>query len=107
MERRARPNFGVDRPIIPLGANPMDVPLTPELESLVRSKVESGGYLSAGEGVGEALRLLEERDRLRDAQLERLKREVHAGLEQLDRGESTPLNIQGTLARVRARRSGG
>lgn len=85
----------------------MEVPLTPELESLIRSKVESGCYPSAGEVVGEALRLLEERDRLRAARLERLKMEVRAGVEQLDRGESSPLDIQGTLERVRARRAGG
>lgn len=84
----------------------MDVPLTPELERLVKSKVESGGYPSAGEVVGEALRLLEERDRLRDARFERLRREVQAGVEQLDRGESTPLDVQGTLGRVRRRRAG-
>jgi antitoxin ParD1/3/4 len=42
----------------------MNVSLTPELEQLVRQKVESGRSPSAGEVVREGLRLLEERDRL-------------------------------------------
>ncbi len=40
----------------------MDVDLTPELEQLVQSKVKSGRYNSASDVVGEALRLLEQRD---------------------------------------------
>ncbi|GIW05067.1 MAG: hypothetical protein KatS3mg059_1687 [Thermomicrobiales bacterium] len=42
----------------------MNVSLTPELEELIRRKVASGMYGSASEVVREALRLLEERDRL-------------------------------------------
>ncbi len=41
----------------------MNVSLTPELEELVRHKVQSGRYLSASEVMREALRLLEERDK--------------------------------------------
>ena len=40
----------------------MTVDLTPELEQLVRSKVESGRYDSASDVVRQALRLLEHRD---------------------------------------------
>ena len=43
----------------------MNVSLTPELEQLVYEKVKSGRYLSALEVVREALRLLEERDKIR------------------------------------------
>lgn len=59
----------------------MDVTLTPELERLINSKVESGGCPSATEVIGEALRLLEERDCERDAQFDRLKQEVRIGTE--------------------------
>ncbi|MBM1174967.1 type II toxin-antitoxin system ParD family antitoxin [Microvirga arabica] len=41
-----------------------NVSLTPELESLVDSKVASGRYRSASEVVRAALRLLDERERL-------------------------------------------
>jgi putative addiction module CopG family antidote len=42
----------------------MNVSLTPDLESLIREKVESGRYNDASEVVREGLRLLDERDRL-------------------------------------------
>jgi antitoxin ParD1/3/4 len=51
----------------------MNVSLTPELEQLVAEKVESGMYPSASEVVREALRLLKERDELRQARLEELR----------------------------------
>lgn len=60
----------------------MNISLTPQLEALVRRKVESGLYNSASEVVREALRLLEERDRR-----ERLRAAVAIGDEQLARGE--------------------
>ncbi|MBZ0159057.1 MAG: type II toxin-antitoxin system ParD family antitoxin, partial [bacterium] len=41
----------------------MNISLTPQLEKLVKNKVESGLYGSASEVIREALRLLEERDR--------------------------------------------
>lgn len=65
----------------------MNVSLTPELEQFVQDKVKSGRYLSASEVVREALRLLEERDQLREMRLETLRKEIRIGLEQSDRGE--------------------
>ena len=47
----------------------MNVSLTSELEQFVSTKVESGRYNSASEVVREALRLLEEHDAARAAQL--------------------------------------
>ena len=58
----------------------MNVNLTPRLEELVRAKVASGLYTSASEVVREALRLLEEQDRLRAAKLEQLRQDVSHGL---------------------------
>jgi antitoxin ParD1/3/4 len=65
----------------------MNVSLTPELEQLVRQKVESGRYLSASEVVREGLRLLEDRDRLYQARLCELQTAVNIGIEQSNRGE--------------------
>lgn len=58
----------------------MNVNLTPQLEEMVRAKVSSGLYTSASEVVREALRLMEERDRLRQVKLEELRSEVRKGL---------------------------
>jgi antitoxin ParD1/3/4 len=74
-------------PVVISGVALMNVSLTPELEQFVQAKVKSGRYLSASEVVREALRLLEEHDRLREIRLETLRREIAVGIEQSDRGE--------------------
>jgi len=65
----------------------MNVSLTPELDSFVAGKVESGRYNSASEVVREALRLLEEHDRARGVQLAAFNQEIGARLASLDRCE--------------------
>jgi len=66
----------------------MNVSLTPELERLIQEKVASGLYNSQSEVVREALRLLEEHDRLRELHLTRLRATLAEGLEQANRGET-------------------
>lgn len=65
----------------------VNVHLTPELEELVRRKVASGLYNNQSEVVREALRLLAEQDRLREAHIGRLGEALAEGLAQADRGE--------------------
>lgn len=65
----------------------MNVHLTPELEELVHTKVQSGRYNSASEVVREALRLMEHKDQLRAAQLQELRNRMDKALGQADRGE--------------------
>jgi antitoxin ParD1/3/4 len=65
----------------------MNVSLTPELDKFVAGKVESGRYNSASEVVREALRLLEEHDNARTAQIAAFNHELGARLASLDRGE--------------------
>jgi antitoxin ParD1/3/4 len=81
----------------------MNISLTKQLEELVKNKVESGLYGSASEVMREALRLLEERDRLRSPRLEDLRAEIKRGL---DSGEATPLDIGAVKARGRKRLAG-
>ena len=66
----------------------MNVNLTPELEELVHNKVKTGRYNSASEVVREALRLLEDHDKVRVAQLAEFRGEMDRRLASLDRGES-------------------
>ena len=65
----------------------MKVSLTPGLEKLLSSKVKSGRYNSASEVVREALRLLEEHDKARAAQLAGFRAEIGRRVASLDRGE--------------------
>ena len=65
----------------------MNVSLTTELENFVSAKVESGRYSSASEVVREALRLLEEHDHARAAQLAGFNREIGRRLETLEQGK--------------------
>lgn len=65
----------------------MNVSLTSELERLVQARVESGRYNSASEVVREALRLLEDHDRSRSAQLQEFNEQLQRCLTSLDRGE--------------------
>lgn len=79
----------------------MDISLTSQLEKVVREKVASGLYNSPSEVVGEALRLLDDHDRLQQIKLERLRNDILAGL---DSGESAPLDIEEIKAEARKRR---
>jgi antitoxin ParD1/3/4 len=58
----------------------MNINLTPQLEDVVRRKVTSGLYTSASEVVREALRLMEERDQMRAAKLEKLRNDIQEGV---------------------------
>jgi antitoxin ParD1/3/4 len=60
----------------------MNVSLTPQLEEMIRQRVESGRYNNASEVVRDALRLLEEHERL-----QHLRSLLKVGLEQAHRGE--------------------
>lgn len=65
----------------------MNVSLISELEKFITGKVASGRYNSASEVVREALRLLEEHDRARGAQIAAFNQELGQRLASLDRGE--------------------
>ena len=63
----------------------MNVSLTPELEKIVRDKVESGLYNNASEVIREALRIALKVE----AENDWLKREAAIGFAQLEAGETT------------------
>jgi antitoxin ParD1/3/4 len=65
----------------------MNVSLTPELEDLVRDKVKSGRYGSATEVVGEALRLMIQRDRFQELHKEQIREKIAAGVASLRAGQ--------------------
>lgn len=65
----------------------MNVSLTPELERFVQDKVQTGRYNSASEVVREALRVLHEREQLRELQIQEFRKRIAEGAASLDRGE--------------------
>ena len=81
----------------------MNVSLTPELEELISRKVESGLYSSASEVVREALRLLQQRDEQREAMLEELRKKIQVGIEQVERGEVVPWDLEEFKKQARKR----
>jgi len=81
----------------------MNVSLTPDLENFVHTKVASGRYTSASEVVREALRLLEDHEKTRSAQLEEFRSEVDRRLSSLDRGEG----VDGETVYAKIRKKSG
>lgn len=74
----------------------MNISLTPELERIVKSKVDSGLYNNASEVIREALRLMAEQERMEAMKLELLRAEIDLAWQQADRGEfvqATPESI--------------
>jgi antitoxin ParD1/3/4 len=65
----------------------MKISLLPDLEDVIRRKVDSGEYESPSDVVIHALYLLDAHDRLRQLRLEDLRREIAIGIEQCERGE--------------------
>ncbi|MGH9395664.1 MAG: type II toxin-antitoxin system ParD family antitoxin [Terriglobia bacterium] len=72
----------------------MNVSLTPQLQKLIGEKVRTGRYNTASEVVREGLRLLEERDKQRALQMQRFRKEIQVGLDQVERGQASPLDIK-------------
>lgn len=64
----------------------INVSLTPQLEELVRQKVDSGRYNSASEVIREALRLMDTYERVRADALAKLRADVEAGWQQVEEG---------------------
>lgn len=71
----------------------MHISLTPELENIVKRKVESGLYNNASEVVREALRFMElNEDMVNQMKLDRLRAILAEGEAQIARGEYTTLS---------------
>ena len=81
----------------------MNVSITPQMVEFVQQQVASGAYQSASEVVRAGLRLLQERERERQARLEHLRRELAIGIEQADRGELVPFDAERIKAEGRRR----
>ena len=57
----------------------MNISLTPELDDFVRRQVESGLYHSSSEVIRDGLRLLKDREEIRQLRLEELRKKIAVG----------------------------
>jgi antitoxin ParD1/3/4 len=79
----------------------MNVSLTPQLEDLVRKKVDSGQYTSASEVVREALRLLDAFESVRSSALAKLREDVNAGWKDVEEGRVSDFDPEDVKRRGR------
>ena len=76
----------------------MHISLTPELESRIKAKVETGLYNNASEVIREALRFMEtHEDWIHEIKLARLREQLKIGVDQLDRGEGIAVESKSAL----------
>ena len=76
----------------------MHISLTPELESRVKAKVETGLYNNASEVIREALRFMETHEEwIYEIKLTRLREQLKIGVDQLDRGEGIAVESKSAL----------
>ena len=76
----------------------MHISLTPELESRVKAKVETGLYNNASEVIREALRFMEtHEDWIHEIKLARLREQLKVGADQLDRAEGIAIESEAAL----------
>jgi antitoxin ParD1/3/4 len=71
----------------------MNVTINAKFEQYVQDKISNGEYQAPGEVVHDALRLLQKHDQLRQ--------DIAVGIEQADRGESVPLDMEAIKAKGR------
>lgn len=66
----------------------VSVSFTPEQAAFLAARLKTGRYQSTSEVVQEAVRLLEDQQAIRSAELERARALILGGAEQLNRGET-------------------
>lgn len=89
----------------------MNVHLGETFDKFVADLIATGLYQSQSEVIREGLRLLKEREDLRQIRLQELRQEIQKGIDSLERGEGTPLDMEEIKAEGRkklaARRKSG
>jgi antitoxin ParD1/3/4 len=81
----------------------MQVYLPAELEAFVQRLIDSGAYCAPSEVVHDALWLLKDQADLYKVKLVELRKLIAVGIEQADRGEVAPLNMEAIKAKAALR----
>jgi antitoxin ParD1/3/4 len=82
---------------------PTSVALGDHFEAFVKAQIANGRYNNVSEVVRDGLRLLEDREALRLAKLEKLRLDIQAGL---DSGSAGELDVNSVKRRGRQRLAG-
>ena len=77
----------------------MSVAIPLEFQSFVRDGIASGRFRSEEEAVKEGLNLLQSREQKLDA----LRKDIQIGLDDLEAGRSSPLDVEDIIRRGRQR----
>lgn len=80
---------------------PSSYTLGSHYESLVKDLVSSGRYATASEAVRDGLRLLEEREELRQTKLQALRDAIREGMES---GAPVPFDVQDIITEAKAQK---
>ena len=81
----------------------MEIYLPREVDEFIAQLVASGRFDSSEQVITVAIGLLRDQEDLHKMRLEELRKEIAIGLEQANRGEVAPLDVQAILARSRER----
>ena len=73
----------------------MNISLGTQWEAFISEQVRGGRYMSASELVRDGLRLLQEREELRQARLDELRTEIAKGLHDMDEGDFVEVDGDG------------
>ena len=86
----------------------MNVNLGPVFDEFVAKMLKSGLYQSQSEVLREGLRLLKEREELKQAHLSRLRNEIALGIQEAERGELTdgPAVFREIRRRIKRKKTG-
>ncbi len=77
----------------------MHISLTPQLESKIKAKVNSGLYNNSSEVIREALRFMEENQEIvQQMKINHLRHAVAIGATQAENGEFSPRSVQDIIA---------
>lgn len=64
----------------------LTVSVPAHVDDFIKDRVASGRFETAGDVVGAAIALLEERERLREAVIDEIRRDIEEGAQQADAG---------------------
>jgi len=77
----------------------MHISLTPQLESKIKAKVNSGLYNNSSEVIREALRFMEEnQDIVRQMKMNHLRQAVAIGADEAEQGIFSPRSVKNIIA---------